>query len=197
MKAGVLRAGSDWMKTQMKVRSFRILAAAGILTGIALGAEFLFFSYSILKITRYLVLLEGMFLIAWIDQHERRIPNRILLLLLGIRAVILAAEWLLVPSMGLALLISSVLGLLLGGGLFLIAHLISRGGVGMGDVKLFAVIGTYVGAGSIMPLVFLTVLAAAFYSLVMLALKKVSMKEEIPFAPFVLAGTILTMALGM
>ncbi len=197
MKSGVLSSGINWIKTQMKARSFRILAAAGILTGIALGAEFLLFSYSILKIARYLMLLEGMFVIAWIDQHERRIPNRILLLLLGIRAVILAAEWILVPSMGLALLISSALGLLLGGGLFLIAHLISRGGVGMGDVKLFAVIGTYVGAGSIMPLVFLTALAAALYSLVMLALKKVSMKEEIPFAPFVLAGVILAMALGM
>ena len=117
--------------------------------------------------------------------------------MLAARIVILIVEWLLVPSMGMSLLISSAFGMLLGGGMFLLAHFLSRGGVGMGDVKLFAVTGWYVGAGSIMPLVFLTALISAAYSIVMLLLKKIKLKEEIPFAPFVLAGTILTMALGM
>lgn len=185
------------IKIQLKDRKFRIYAGLGIIVGIVLCAEFLMFSYSILKCVRYLVLLAATFVIAWIDRHERRIPNRILLILLGIRAVLLVGEWTLVPSMGLSLLISSLMGMLIGGGLFLLAYFISRGGVGMGDVKLFAVIGTYVGTGSIMALVFITALAAALYSIIMLILKKIKLKEEIPFAPFVLVGIILTMALGM
>lgn len=185
------------IKIQLKDRKFRIYAGLGIIVGIVLCAEFLMFSYSILKCVRYLVLLAATFVIAWIDRHERRIPNRILLILLGIRAVLLVGEWTLVPSMGLSLLISSLMGMLIGGGLFLLAYFISRGGVGMGDVKLFAVIGTYMGTGSIMALVFMTALAAALYSIIMLILKKIKLKEEIPFAPFVLVGTILTMALGM
>lgn len=185
------------IKIQLKDRKFRIYAGLGIIVGIVLCAEFLMFSYSILKCVRYLVLLAATFVIAWIDRHERRIPNRILLILLGIRAVLLVGEWTLVPSMGLSLLISSLMGMLIGGGLFLLAYFISRGGVGMGDVKLFAVIGTYMGTGSIMALVFMTALVAALYSIIMLILKKIKLKEEIPFAPFVLVGTILTMALGM
>ena len=84
-----------------------------------------------------------------------------------------------------------------GGGMFLLAHFLTKGGVGMGDVKLLAVIGAYMGSGSIMAAAFLSVAASAFYSIVMLLLKKIKLKEEIPFAPFIFIGTVLTMALGM
>ena len=192
-----MEAGIFWIKQQLNNKRFRILALTGIIAGIILCAEFLLFSYSVPKILRYLILLEAMFIIAWIDHHERRIPNKILLVMLAVRTMILSVEWLFVPSMGMALLISSLFGMLLGGGMFLLAHFLSRGGVGMGDVKLFAVTGWYVGTSSIMSLVFLTVMVSAGYSIIMLILKKVKLKEEIPFAPFVLVGTILTMALGM
>ena len=192
MNLGVL-----WIKQQLNDRKFRIFITAGLVTGIILGAEFLLFSYSALKIIRYLILLECMFILAWIDHQERRIPNKILLSMLIARGLILILEWVLVPSMGMPLLLSSLLGMLLGGGLFLLAYFISKKGVGMGDVKLFAVTGCYVGGGSIMPLVFFSVLISALFSIVMLILKKINLKEEIPFAPFVLAGTIASMALGM
>lgn len=159
--------------------------------------EFLLLSYTLLKIIRYMILLAAMFIVAWIDQHERRIPNRILLVLLEIRVVLLIVEWFVVPAMGMSLLISSLLGALIGGGMFLLAYFLSRGGVGMGDVKLLAVIGAYVGVGNIMALTFVTALISAFFSIAMLAMKKINLKEEIPFAPFVLTGTVLMMALGM
>lgn len=186
-----------WLKTQMQNQKFRILLIAGILMEIALAIEFVMFSYSVLKIIRYLILIAVMIFIAWIDHCDRKIPNRILLFLLSIRGIVLVVEWLVFPDMGAALLISSLLGLSLGGILFLLAHFISRGGVGMGDVKLFAVIGAYVGGGNIMTVVFLTVMVSAVYSIIMLVRKKIKLKEEIPFAPFALAGTVMAMALGM
>ena len=181
----------------MKDKKFRLFIFAALVVEITLAAEFTIFSYSILKTIRYLLLIGVLFLIAWIDQHKKKIPNRLLLFLLVGRIFLLLLEWLVFPGMGLSLLISSTLGMLLGGGLFLLAHFISRGGVGMGDVKLFGVIGCYTGVGVIMPLVFLTVMVSAVYSIVMLLLKKIKLKEEIPFAPFVLIGTILTLAMGM
>lgn len=192
-----METGVRWLRDQMKDKKFRLLILVALAAEIALAAEFTFFSYGILKSIRYLLLTGVLFLIAWIDQHEKKIPNRLLLFLLGGRAFLLLLEWVLFLGMGLSLLISSALGMLLGGGLFLLAHFISRGGVGMGDVKLFGVIGCYAGAGVIMPLVFLTVMVSAVYSIVMLLLKKIKLKEEIPFAPFVLIGTILTLAMGM
>ena len=53
------------------------------------------------------------------------------------------------------------------------------------------------GLGIIFTDIFLSILIAALYSGLLLIRKKIKMKEEISFAPFVLAGTVLTMALGM
>lgn len=186
-----------WFQEQMESRRFRWLLAGAVVAGVGLTAEFFVFSYSILKILRYLILYAALFFLAWIDHKQRRIPNKILSRLLALRAILLVAEGAMFPRMALVIALSSVLGMLLGGGMFLLARFLSKGGVGMGDVKLFAVIGSYVGSGSIMAVTFLTIVISAAYSIVMLAVKKVRWKEEIPFAPFIWIGTMLAMALGM
>lgn len=180
-----------------KVKWPKWLYVSAAVSGIGLMAEFYMFSYGILKIARCLILLAALFGIAWIDWNEKRIPNKILILLLEIRVVLLILEWIVYPEYGGALLLFAVSGMMLGGGMFLLAGLISRGGLGMGDVKLFAVAGSYMGGGSILAAAFLSVLASAVYSVIMLLLKRIKLKEEIPFAPFILIGIMLTMALGM
>lgn len=192
-----MELNKDWLKEQAKNQNFKKLMAVLCAAEILLAVEFFILSYGVLKVVRYLVLLVVMFFAAWIDQHSRKIPNRLLLWAIAARGILLAAEWILYPGVGSMLFISALLGLLLGGGLFLLVHFLSKGGVGMGDVKLFAVIGAYMGSGSIMAVVFLTAVISAIYSLVMLARKKIKLKEEIPFAPFALAGVITVMALGM
>lgn len=187
----------SWFKEQWTDKKFRICMVVVLASGIGLTAIFSVFSYNILKILRYLILYAALFLTAWIDQGNKRIPNKILKVLLGIRGILIILEWLVFPKLGLAVLISALLGMLFGGGMFLLAHFLTKGGVGMGDVKLLAVIGAYMGSGSIMAVAFLSVAASAFYSIVMLLLKKIKLKEEIPFAPFIFIGTVLTMALGM
>ena len=169
----------------------------GVILEILLCVQFALFSYSVLKIIRYMILLAGLLALAWIDYHEKKIPNKILKVLLLIRMVFLVPEWLLFKELGFSLFLASGMGLLVGGGLFLIVYFLSKGGVGMGDVKLMGVTGAYVGIGGIMPTVFLTVMISAVYSIVMLLLRKIKLKEEIPFAPFVLAGTAMAMAFGM
>lgn len=185
------------IKEQMKDKKCRIYTAVALLVTAALCVEFYLLEYSFLKILRYAVLAGALFLLAWIDQKSKRIPNKILAGLIAARIVILVFEWMVFPDLGLSLLFSSVAGALIGGGMFMVCYLISRGGIGAGDVKLFAVIGWIVGSGSILTVSFLTVMVSAGYSIIMLLLKKTSLKEEIPFAPFILVGTVLTMALGM
>lgn len=186
-----------WLIEKWQDKKFRIFFVLTLGAAIALAAEGWAFSYHIWKICRYLILVMALFLIAWIDLESKRIPNKILKILLAVRGIILIPEWLTFPELGTAMVVSAVSGAVIGGGIFLLAHFISKGGVGMGDVKLFAVIGLYLGSGSIMAAAFLSVMAGAVYSAVMLFLKKIKLKEEIPFAPFILVGTILTMALGM
>ncbi|MCI8584125.1 MAG: prepilin peptidase [Dorea sp.] len=187
----------QWLREQWKNRSFRSLILTALILSACLTAEFIAFSYGILKIIRYLILFAALVVTSWIDWNQKRIPNKILLFLLAVRGCLLVLEGLCFSRYGLAVLLSALSGMVIGGGMFLLAHFISKGGVGMGDVKLFAVIGSYMGSGSITAALFLSVMSSAGYSVLMLILKKIKLKEEIPFAPFALVGTILTMALGM
>lgn len=186
-----------WFREQWAHRRFRILIWVMAGLTLALGLEFCLFQYRVLKAVRYLTLFWVLGMIAWVDQSSKRIPNAALKDLMAVRTVLLLLECLLNQEYWLSILISAGIGLLLGGGMFLLCFLLARGGIGAGDVKLLAVIGYYVGGGAIFTLIFLTTLLAALYSLIRLALKKTGLKEEIPFAPFVFAGTILTMMLGV
>lgn len=186
-----------WFREQWAHRRFRILIWVMAGLTLALGLEFCLFQYRVLKAVRYLTLFWVLGMIAWVDQSSKRIPNAALKDLMAVRTVLLLLECLLNQEYWLSILISAGMGLILGGGMFLLCFLLARGGIGAGDVKLLAVIGYYVGGGAIFTLIFLTTLLAALYSLIRLALKKTGLKEEIPFAPFVFAGTILTMMLGV
>lgn len=186
-----------WFRKQWAEKAFRAWMAFFLLLTFVMGVEFHLFQYGYLKRVRYLILFWCLGLIAWNDQKSRRISNRILLFLLIVRTVILALECLSYQEYWMSIVISAGAGLILSGGMFLICYTIARGGMGAGDVKLLAVLGYWMGGGAVFTVIFLTVLSAALYSVVGLLVKKVSLKQEIPFAPFVLAGTILTIMLGV
>ncbi len=193
-----IRKSIQWLQREWSDKTFRIYAIVNLFLIAALVTENIsLFSMAVSRMVRYSILLAGLAVIAWIDRRSKRIPNEILLALLLLRVIVLAGEWLTHPSYGLALLISALAGGLIGGGLFIICYFLSRGGVGMGDVKLFAVMGVYLGLSVIMTTVFLTVLVSAVYSVVQLIRKKTKLKDEVPFAPFAWIGLILTMAIGM
>ena len=60
-----------------------------------------------------------------------------------------------------------------------------------------AVLGFYLGMNGVFTCSFLSIVSAAAYSILLLILRKVNLKEEIAFAPFVLVGVILTIGLGV
>ena len=77
------------------------------------------------------------------------------------------------------------------GGLLELIRLISKGGIGMGDVKLMTACGFYLG---IVPGIFVLMLSymlAGLFCLPVLLLKKASLKTRIPMAPFFAASMIL------
>ena len=77
------------------------------------------------------------------------------------------------------------------GGLLELIRLISKGGIGMGDVKLMTACGFYLG---IVPGIFVLMLSymlAGLFCLPVLLLKKASLKTRIPMAPVFAAAMIL------
>ena len=186
-----------WIKEQGKRKYFKILMFVTVFVMIGLGIEFYLFRYSFFKIIRYLSLVFSLSIIAWIDGNSKRIPNKLLIALMIFRSIYMVVECFFFSEIWMTLLITFLGGAIIAGGLFLFCYLVTRGAVGAGDVKLFTVVGYYLGSGVIFTAVFMSVVLSALYSMLQLILKKKGLKEEIPFAPFVYAGTLLTMVLGM
>jgi leader peptidase (prepilin peptidase) / N-methyltransferase len=88
----------------------------------------------------------------------------------------------------------------LGGGIgfaiFLLIAIVSRGGMGWGDVKLAALIGLATG----FPLVFLAIIMGAILggivAVALMIAKKRKRRETIPFGPFLALATMVTLLWG-
>lgn len=98
---------------------------------------------------------------------------------------------------------SSFYGVLLGGGIiYAIAWtyylLRKQEGIGMGDAKLLAGIGGWLGYQSILPtLLYGSILGSIFGSLVLILSRRFNLKTEIPFGPFLAIGAIIHMYYGV
>ncbi len=187
----------EWISEQRNYKGFYGVIAFALLTTIALTAEYLFLEYGLLKILRCLILVWGLFLIAWIDGHEKLIPNRVLIVLFGLRTILLVVECIIYSDYWMTFITSCFIGFLVSGGLFLFCYVVSKGAMGEGDVKLMALLGYYVGSRFIFGTIFLIVVIAAVFNMLGLLFRKVSLKQEVPFAPFVLAGTLVMLGLGI
>ena len=173
------------------------LLPLGIITIFFPGAWLMrLYDYHILKIIRYWLLMYALLLLAVLDFKQWIIPNRALLLLLGIRTILLIPECVVFSQVGIELVISSLTGLFGGGLLFLIAGLIAKKGLGMGDVKLIAVVGYYLGFRVLMSDLVISLLMTVIGGLINLAVRKAALHSEMPFVPFMAAGTVITIFLG-
>ncbi len=96
-----------------------------------------------------------------------------------------------------SLLFSNLLAAVIAGGFFLLIILISKGKwMGAGDAKLAVFMGLVLGWPKILLALFLAFLIGAFVSVILMILKKKTLKSEIPFGPFLAGATILTLFLG-
>ncbi|WP_424766782.1 prepilin peptidase [Paenibacillus sp. sgz302251] len=87
-------------------------------------------------------------------------------------------------------------GALLGGGLLLLVVVVSRGGMGMGDVKLFALLGWVIGFPNLILAFLLAFLTGTLVGGALLLFGIVQRKQPIPFGPFLAFGAILAFAYG-
>ncbi len=91
---------------------------------------------------------------------------------------------------------NAALGGAIGFAIFLLIALVSRGGMGWGDVKLAALIGLATG----FPLVFLAIIMAAILggivAVALLIAKKRNRRQTIPFGPFLALAAMVTLLWG-
>ncbi|MEA3272223.1 MAG: prepilin peptidase, partial [Patescibacteria group bacterium] len=85
----------------------------------------------------------------------------------------------------------------IGGGFFLVQYLISRGRwIGGGDIRLGILMGAILGYPNVISALFLAYFIGAIYSIALVALRRKTLKSNIPLGPFLVTGTIIAMFLG-
>lgn len=104
------------------------------------------------------------------------------------------------PSIALALtlglvmpdadLMSAVIAAALAGGMFLVLAIITRGGLGLGDVKLAVLIGAMLGMPAAYVALFYGIIAGGVIIFLLFAIGVVQRKEPVPYAPFLAMAAI-------
>jgi leader peptidase (prepilin peptidase)/N-methyltransferase len=91
---------------------------------------------------------------------------------------------------------SSLLGVLVGGGLFFAIIIFSRGGMGGGDMKLGAMLGAFLGWQQVLLAILVAVLAGGAVAVALLALGRKGRKDPVPFGPFLALGGVMALLWG-
>ncbi len=126
-------------------------------------------------------------IITMIDYEHKIIPDRITLpgIVLGF-----GAGWYLAGP------INSLLGFLLGGGLFYLLAVLSRGGMGGGDIKFIAAAGALLGWQKVLLVIVLGATLGSIVGLALMVVQNKDRKTQIPFGPFLAVGTLIAIFFG-
>lgn len=125
------------------------------------------------------------------DIREKLVSNRTVLALLVCWLLTMLPQLAVNVERGVSRLADSAGGFLIGGVLFLLVYLISKNGLGGGDVKFMAVTGLYLGVNGILPAMLYGSVLAALFGLTLILLKKIGRKDAIPLIPFLYVGILI------
>jgi len=185
----LLRGRCRDCRTQISWRYPSVELACGIL----FAGAYLRFGWDV-QLAGALILLSGLVAITGIDADHQIIPDVLSL-----------------PGIGIGLLLSlipgglgwksSMLGALVGGGVFVIiivssALVLGQPGMGVGDVKLGALLGAFLGWKLVLLSILLSVLIGGPLAAVLLATGRKGRKDPLPFGPFLAVGGAISLFWG-
>ena len=142
----------------------------------------------------YFAFISSLLIITFIDIDHKIIPD--IITLPGILVGLVASFAL--PAVTLK---DSALGLLAGGGSLLIAAWVynlitSKDGMGGGDIKLLAMIGTIIGWKGVIFTIFISSAVGTVIGMTVMLIKGKNLKFAIPFGPFLSIGAITYIFFG-
>lgn len=148
-----------------------------------------------LFVVKHELLLAVLWPVAVSDYIQMRIPNKVLLIGLAARVIIALVEFIVLGSDALPVFLLEAIALGFAFAITVGCALLSRGSLGMGDIKLFCLMALFLGTEGLFYAAFLSIVVAFFAAIGLLLTKKKKRKDTIPFAPFVLLGTFLSFIL--
>lgn len=146
-----------------------------------------------LDIIKYAILTPLILSAFIIDYKMQIIPNRLNLAIFEIGIIFTFLYGL----SDIAISINMLLGMLAGGGIFLLITLLGglvygKEAMGFGDVKLMGALGLFFGLSNIIIITLVSFLIGAILSVGLLATKIKKSDEYIPFGPFIVIATFIS-----
>lgn len=183
-------------KQEKPERSVLIYSVVMILLTVVLSAliPVWFSEASTLALLKRVLLMCVVWPVAYIDYKTYRIPNAFVLFGLAVRALLLLLEMLYDEYWKLSLISEGIAA----GALFAASMLcaaLMKGSIGFGDIKMFVVLGLFLGIEGSWAAIFLALVLSLAVALVLMAAKKKSRKDAIPFGPSMVLATYLTVCL--
>jgi len=158
--------------------------ALELLGGVLYAYAFWQFGWS-MELALTLVLTSLLFILTMSDLAYMLIPNKILLFFLPIALIVRylspLENW-----------YNPIIGGIVGFVLLFVIFLASRRGMGAGDVKLFGLLGIFLGPLHVVIALFVSAFVGSVIGLTLLGLGRVKRKQPIPFVPSIAIGTLLT-----
>ena len=177
------------MKTEVK-KVFPFVLIAAIVLGYLIWKHHLPW-YELIS-DGFLLLFGGLAAIS--DLKTQQVPNRIVLLLLASWVLELFLRLLFVQE-GISLfLLQSGSGCLIAGVVFLTVYILSKKGLGGGDVKFMAAAGLLLGGRAVLPVILIGSVLSSVICLVLILLKKKKKTDTMPLIPFLYLGILLLLA---
>lgn len=148
-----------------------------------------------LDICKYSVVAVVLISVMIIDWKLHIIPNNIVLSLFFSDVVLLLIDFFVYrDSVGTTLLVK-IISLVFNLVLFYVLARLTREGIGMGDVKIIAVLGWILGLSTTLIVVLFALLMCTVVSVFLLMRKKKNKNDTVPFGPFLFLGYILMLLL--
>lgn len=130
---------------------------------------------------------------ACFDFREHRIPN-IFPLVMAVGAVILLLLGVVMNIDGAVDYITTNVIAAVGCAIVLaVSALLTKQGIGAGDIKLISALAFLTGVYTVMGTLFFGVIGCAIYAVFALIMKKKKMSSGVPFGPFLLLGYIISL----
>ena len=137
-----------------------------------------------LDLIKFMILTPMLLSVFVIDYKSQIIPNRLNLTIFEIGMVFAFLYGL----SDVAITINMLFGMLAGGGIFY-----GKEAMGFGDVKLMGALGLFFGLSNIVVITLVSFLIGAILSIVLLITKIKKSDEYIPFGPFIVIATFISM----
>ena len=148
-------------------------------------------------IPAYCILMSVLLAQTWIDLQTQRLPREITYtgITLGIIALAAAAividepERIWMMALGAAIALAAMW----------LIYIVSKGGMGDGDVRLAPLLGMYLGwlnPGIVLPGLFFGFVAGAVVGVGMMVFSRAGRRTAVPFGPFLALGTVVAIFVG-